>query len=513
MSQLKAGAILSYISIFISIIVALLYTPIMIRLLGQSEYGLYAMIGSVSAYLSIMDLGLGNAIVRYVSRNRAIGDKESEAQLNGMFLFLYSIIGAVTVVIGVILFNTVESVFGRSLSALEIEKGKIMIIILIINFALSFPLSIFGSIMQAYERFIIVKMAGIVRSILIPLFILPLLFMGYGSIMMVLVTTLLNISILLFNVFYCFKFIKIKIHIGKIDYRLLKEILGYSFFIFLAIVVDQINWNTGQIILGAVSGTITVAVFAIAIHFTKFYLQFSTSISGMFLPKVSMMIARNASNEELTNMMVKFGRIQYLIMAYILSGFVLFGRSFIEFWAGQNYRDAYYMALIIMVPITIPLIQNIGISILQAKKLQGFRSVVLIMIAVVNVIISIPLAKVYGGIGVAIGTGLSYLVGNAIVMNIYYYRRIGLNIPLFWRNILLMTLPMLISLLAGFMLNLLFSQESILILVVKIILFSFIYFILMWFFGLNNYEKGLFSPLMKRIKKFALRIKAKHSIS
>lgn len=513
MSQLKTGAILSYVSILIAMLIALLYTPIMIRLLGQSEYGLYAMIGSVSAYLSIMDLGLGNAIVRYVARNRVTGDKESEARLNGMFLLLYSIIGVLTVVIGVILYNTVENVFGGSLGATEIEKAKIMLVILIINFALSFPLSIFGSIMQAYERFIVVKVAGIARSILNPVIILPFLFMGYGSIMMVLVSTLLNISILLFNVFYCYKHIRVRLHLGKLDYRLLKEILGYSFFIFLGIIVDQVNWNTGQIILGAVSGTVAVAVFAIAIQFIRLYLQFSTSISGLFLPRVSMMIARNASNEELTNMMIKFGRIQYIIMAYILCGFVLFGRPFIEFWAGQNYRDAYYMALIIMIPITIPLIQNLGLSILQAKNLQRFRSIVLIMIAGLNVIISIPLAKVYGGIGVAIGTGVSYSIGNVVIMNIYYYRRIGINIPLFWRNILLMTVPALISLIAGYMLNLLVTQESILILVFKIILFSAAYFILMWILGFNDYERSLLSPLIKKFKKLTVRNKAKDSIS
>ncbi|PGT89044.1 oligosaccharide flippase family protein [Bacillus sp. AFS040349] len=498
-NQLKAGAILSYLSIFITFIIALLYTPIMIRLLGQSEYGLYAMIGSVSAYLSIMDLGLGNAIVRYVARNRAIGDKESEARLNGMFLFLYSIIGVLTILIGVMLYNTVENVFGSSLTYVELEKAKVMIIILIINFALSFPLSVFGSIMQAYEKFIAVKLVGIIRSIMNPLITLPFLFMGYGSIMMVLVTALLNITMLLFNVFYCFKYIRIKINLGKLDYQLLKEILAYSFFIFLGIVVDQVNWNTGQIILGAVSGTVAVAVFAIAIQFIRLYLQFSTALSGLFLPRISMMIAKKASNEELTNMMIKFGRIQYIIMAYIICGFILYGRPFIEFWAGESYRDAYYMSLIIMVPITIPLIQNLGLSILQAKNLQGFRSVVLIMIAIVNVIISVPLAKLYGGIGVAVGTGLSYLIGNAFVMNIYYYRRIKINIPLFWRNILLITIPVLISLIAGYMLNLLLPQDRLMTFIYKIVLFSFVYSILMWFFGFNKYEK----ELLLSFKRFA----------
>lgn len=482
-------------------LVALLYTPVMIRLLGQSEYGLYAMIGSVAAYLSIMDLGLGNAIVRYISRNRAIGDRDSESRLNGMFLFLYLIIGLLSVIVGVILYNSVEYVFANGLSEAELQKAKIMIVIIIVNFTLSFPLSIFGSIMQAYERFIAVKVAGIMRLILSPLIILPLLFMGYGSVMMVFVTTLINISILLFYVFYCLRYIKVKFHMGKIDFHLLKEILGYSFFIFLGIIVDQVNWNTGQLILGAVSGTTAVAIFAIALHFVMLYRQFSSSISGVFLPKISMMVARDAAREELTEMMIRIGRIQYFILVYILGGFVLFGYPFIGLWAGLNYRDAYVMTLIIMIPITIPLIQNIGISILQAQNKQGFRSVVLIAIAVVNVIISIPLASRYGGIGVAFGTGISYLLGNALVMNIYYHRIIGIDIPLFWRNILRVTAPAAVAIALGYLLNMLLPEGTLLMLIVGAAQYSLIYVVFMWYFALNEYEKGLITPRIKRFKK------------
>src|SRR5699024_3889240 len=194
MSQIKKGAILSYISIFITILIALLYTPVMIRLLGQAEYGLYALIGSVAAYFSVLDMGLGNAIVRYTSRNRAIGDKKAESNLNGMFLILYSIIGMLTIAIGTILYNTIDNIFAASLSATELDKAKIMVIILIINFSLSLPLATFGSIMQAYERFVVVKIVAIIRSLAAPVIILPILFLGYGSVSMVVITTFVNIS-------------------------------------------------------------------------------------------------------------------------------------------------------------------------------------------------------------------------------------------------------------------------------------------------------------------------------
>ena len=152
-----------------------------------------------------------------------------------------------------------------------------------------------------------------------------------------------------------------------------------------------------------------------------------------------------------------------------------------------------------MIPLTIPLIQNIGISILQAKNMLGFRSVVYVAIAVLNVLVSIPLAKMWGGFGCALATGLSLLFGNVIIMNIYYNRRIGLNIPLFWRNIIRMTMPVLVVLLFGYGINNLVGQSSIFLLACNIVLYTIIYVVIMWFFGLNMYEKELFMSPIKNI--------------
>lgn len=501
-NQLKAGALLSYVSIFITIIMGLLYTPIMLRLLGQSEFGLYSLIGAVVGYLSILDLGLGNAIVRYTARNRSLGDKNAESNLNGMFLVLYSFIGLLTVIIGAVLYFNIDNMFGATLTAEELEKAKIMMMLLIFNFAVSFPLGIFGSIMQAHERFVFVRLVAIIRSLINPFIILPLLYLGYGSVSMVVVNTVLNISCLLINLVYCFRVLNTRIYFRKFDLILLKEIGGYSFFIFLNVIVDKVYWSTGQFIMGIISGTVLVAVFAVAMQLNTMYMMFSTSVSGVLLPRITMMVANNASNDDLSQMMIKIGRVQYVVMAYILSGFVLFGRAFINLWAGLNYSDAYYIVLLVMIPITIPLIQNVGIAILQAQNRIAFRSVVYLSIAVLNVLVSIPLAKMWGGFGCALATGVSLIIGNVIIMNIYYHRRIGLNIPLFWKNIANMSIPVLGALLCGYGINLFIIRDSILLLAGKIVLFSLVYICLMWLVGLNRYEKNLFfSPVKKVLNK------------
>lgn len=497
-NEVKAGAVLSYASIFINIIISLIYTPIMLRLLGQSEYGLFSLIGSLVGYLTILDLGLGNAIIRYTARNRVVGDEEAEARLNGMFVALYCVIGLLTVAIGTVLYLNLDNMFGPTLSVLELQKAKIMTLLLIFNFAVSFPLGVFGSIIQAYEKFVFFKLLAIARTLLTPLIILPLLLWGYGSVAMVVVQTVLNLAVLLVNMVYALKKLDVKIYFGQYDWALLKEIAGYSFFIFLNIIVDKIYWSTGQFILGIVSGTMLVAIYAVAMNLNTMYILFSTAVSGVLLPRITMMVANDASNEALSEMMVRIGRVQYVVMAYVLSGFILFGQAFIILWAGENYRDAYHIVLLVMIPITVPLIQNTGILILQAKNRQGFRSVLYLVIAVLNIAASIPLAKMWGGLGCALATGVSLVIGNVIIMNIYYHRQIHLNIPMFWKNIMRMSVPVVLAMGCGYGIDLFIGQPGFLGLGLKIVLFSVVYIGLMWWWGLNGYEKDLFlSPIRK----------------
>ena len=93
MNQLKAGAALNYVSIVLNMVVGLIYTPFMLRMLGQSEYGLYSLAASIIAYLTVLDLGFGNAIVRYTAKFRAEGKQREQEEMFGMFLVLYVVIG------------------------------------------------------------------------------------------------------------------------------------------------------------------------------------------------------------------------------------------------------------------------------------------------------------------------------------------------------------------------------------------------------------------------------------
>lgn len=213
------------------------------------------------------------------------------------------------------------------------------------------------------------------------------------------------------------------------------------------------------------------------------------------------MEANNASDEEFTNIFIKTGRLQYLIMALIMSGFIIFGQQFINIWAGTNYCQVYAMACILMVPVTVPLIQNVGLSILQSKNKYKFRTIVFFGIAIINVLISIPLAKTYGGMGSAIGTAISLILGQIIILNVYYYKEIHINIPKFWKEILKMTIPVLVISVLGYIVNYYTYSNSLIVFGIKIICYAITYAITVWNFSMNVSEKNIIKLPVKKILK------------
>lgn len=506
-NERKMGILLNYVLLFLNNFIALIYMPFMIRMLGQSEYGLYSLISSIIGYLTVLDLGFGNALIIYITKYRE-QKKELELQkLYNMFLTIYSIISILTVIIGLILYGFSDKLFMTSMTITELKKAKIMLLILIFNLAVTFPFTIYSSIITANEKFIFQKVIAIIRTILNPIIMLPLLLLGYKSIAMVVVITILNISSLICNYLYCKRKLNINIKLGKIDFKLFKEIFKYSFFIFINVIIDKINWNIDQFILGSIKGTVAVSIYAVASQFNSMYLNFSTAISTVLLPKVTKMVTNNVSSEELTNEFVKTSRIQYLILFIIITGYIIFGYDFIILWAGKEYADAYYIGLLLMVPLTIPLTQNLGISIMQAKNMHRFRSLVLIIIAILNVIISIPLAKVYSGIGTAIGTCLSLIIGNIIIINFYYYYKVKINIKKYWKNMLQITIkefPIFILILAFAS----FTKFTIIYkLIIWIPIYIIIYIIYTYLFVMNEEEKERIKRVEQKILNLTKRKK------
>ena len=418
-NQLKVGSLLSYGQMFLNIIIGLLYTPIMIRLLGKSEYGLYNTVSSIISMLSILNLGFNAGYVRYYSKYKQNNDKKSIEKLNGLFLIVFLIIGFIALLCGLFLTFNLNLIFGTGLTLEEYNIARVLMLMLTINLALSFPFSVFSNIIATHERFVFLKLVGMLKTVVGPLVTLPVLLLGYGSIALVVINVILSIIVDIIYVFFVKISLKQKFDFRNFEKGLLRSLFVYTSFIAINLIVDQINWSIDKFLLGRYKGTSAVAVYSVGYALYSYYMSFSVSISNVFTPRIHKIVSETQENlleqkKQLTNLFTKVGRIQFLLLGLVASGVVFFGKPFIYYWAGVGYEEAYYVALLLILPASIALIQNIGIEIQRAENKHRFRSIVYLIMAVINLCLSIFLCQRYGVIGSAIGTAFSLIIANGM---------------------------------------------------------------------------------------------------
>ena len=501
-NQLRIGVLLSYANLALGMIIPLFYTPIMLKMLGQAEYGLYSLSSSVISYLSLLTLGFGSTIVRYISKYRAENDQASLEKAYGFFLTLYCGVGIVAMLVGVLIQFNIEHIFDQGLSLMEIQKMRTLVLIMSFNTALSFPISVFSAVIASHERFFYEKLLNILSTAMGPIANLTALYLGHASVGMAVASTILQLVFMPMKVVYCCRVLKLKPRFGKLPGALIREMVGFSFFTFLATLVDMLFWATDKVILGMLAGTAAVAIYNVGGTFNTIVIGLSTSISGILVPRITGMVVNQTPKSEWTNLFIRVGRLQFLIIGLIISGFSVFGRPFLILWAGPEYAGAFWVAVLTLFPLCVPLIQNTGLCIITAQNKHQFRSVVYLIIAIVNVVSTYLVVPRFGYIGAAVCSCAAYVVGQGFVMNIYYYKVTGLDIPLFWKNILKMAVIPGIQMAAGLFLAERFPLTNWFTFFAGVAAYSIVYALLMYFLVMNDYEKDILrKPLMKLFRR------------
>lgn len=436
--QIKLGMILSYINLGIGNLIPFFYTPIMLELLGQSEYGLYKIASSTTSYLSLMAFGIGSAVSRFIIKARTQEGKEAEERMFGLFNLLFQGIALLTLIVGGLITWKLDLLYGASLTVAELSRMRILVGLMVINTAVSFSATSYNAVVSSHERFLFIHSVNVISTIGTPVMNLVVLFMGYRSVGMAVVSLSLNVLVRVIYIAYVRKALDIKPRYQNMPRGALKEIFAFSFWVFVSNIVVQIYGSTDTIIIGAIPALATTgaAVYSIGSTFISVMFSLSQIMPGFFTPKVNQMVFTGCTDVELTDLVIRVGRLQGYLVALICSGFIAFGMSFIECYVGPGYREAYWVAVIVMLPDCIPLVQSVANSITQAKNMHRARAVMYLVIATLNVLGTIWLTPRYGIIGAAIPTGLAYFMGQGIFMNWYYWKKIGLDIPRFWKNIL-----------------------------------------------------------------------------
>lgn len=436
-SELKVGICINYTSIIIRLSTAFFLTPFIINKLGVEEYGLFMLSNSIIAWLSLTDFGLGATVNKYVTTYRAKQQAHEEAHFLGQSTMLFSVLGFITLICGIFCYFSLADFFPK-LNESQLSTLKVMYLLTLSNLVLAFPLRPLGCVPGAYQKFIIPGILNLSNSLLNTGLTILLLFMGYKAIGLTILSVVMSIIGLCAAIYYVFHHLKAKICFHKPDLPLFKEMFAFSFWILLNQLMDLFYWRAGTPILARTSGTLAVTIFTLGINFSQYFMTASTALSGVFSPKLMHMVALNASKKDLTYIMIRVGRMQLFLLSCILITFIALGENFLSLWVGKSIgaqvQTVWLGALIVLIPLLVPLTQNTGLAILQALNIHKGRAIILFYSSLMCVIIGYVLSLFYGSIGMFIGTAVSLFAGQNIMINIYYAKKAGLFIHEYFKQ-------------------------------------------------------------------------------
>lgn len=497
----RAGAAVSAVYIVTQIIVNLAYIPILLGTIGQTEYGLYQLVGSIIAYVTSISGVLSAGIGRFYSMYKAEGNEEGMASsiCTARKLFRYISVAAILVI--VLFIPIMCGAYKDSLEPDQLFECSCMLGLLAINLVVTLYNTISLAVLQANERFVFMKGSQLVTLLLQPCLILLLSHYYPYAISIVAVMLGMNFLCAFTQKQYCARVLNVGYVIGCYDKKLAKKIMGFSIAIILVTVADQIFWNADKIIIAFFYGADLVAVYAIGSQIYSAYLYTGQVVSSVFFQRVSELYHKDHDMEGISRLFAKVGRLTSMLCFLVLGGFIIFGLDFIRLWAGDGYEQSYWVAVAVMVPFTIDLIQNLGLIILQVVDKYMFRGVMYIFISLLNIIATIILVQTVGIVGAALSTGVSMIIGNGIIMNIYYKREIGLDISLFWREVSKLFVPVfcLVVLFVGCRLLFGFSLNSWSSIICAGLVYVVVYAFVVFGIAANGDERELFSSMLTKL--------------
>lgn len=495
--QLKLGALLSYLSIFINIAAGLLYTPWMVEQIGQSQYGLYTLANSLIT-LFLVDFGLSSATARYISKYRAEDNQQKIDDFLGAVYKLYLGITAVIFVALVVLFFFIDAIYVELTSA-ELQQFKVVYIIVASFSVFNFPFVTFNGILTSYEKFAHLKFADILYRVSYIVSTVIALAMGRGLYALVALHAAVGLLVILYKFVVIKHSVPIKVNYRHKDKAMYKEIFSFSIWVTLSSLAQRLIFNITPSILGMVANSAAIAVFGIVATIESYVYTIITAINGMFMPRISRLIIED--KEKLKSLMINVGKYLYALNGLILSGFAVVGAYFIELWLGGEYMEAYWGVMLVLLPGMFYNSLQIANTTMVVTKKVNIRAYVNIITGVVNLILSVPMSKAYGVTGACASIFIAYTV-RAVTLNIIYHRILPFDMPRFVKNCYIrMSVPVVVTIAAGCAMNCLIADGGWMMFFGKAGVTAVVYCLLVFVLGFDAADKQKMLTKAKRMLK------------
>lgn len=503
MSNKKLGVILGYLAMAVTNLSSFFLTPLMLLVFGTSEFGIYKLVLSITSYFALADLGLSNAVLRYISEYRSNKDKESESKFVGLVTFVDLIIGVVVILLGILFYYFIPQIFQNSFNRNEIILLKKLFFLIVITGVFTLFINFGTALLKAYEKFPILNAINIAKTFVRTGLILTLLLSNFKSFEIVLVDTVLMAIVFIYTVYYCLNVLNISISFKNLEVNYSKKIFSYSIIIFIDAVAFHFLMAADSFIIGIYISSRAIAIYSIGTLLSALFFSFSIVVSDVLMPNVISQVTQGASDTELTDYAIRIGRIKSILLGLPIIGFIFFGQQFIYLWVGKDFLIAYHVALLILIPQMISALMDVPLYIMWAKNKHQIKSFVSLGVSVLNIFLTIILVKEYGIIGAAISTCFAYVSVYLVFNGIFYHKVLHLDMIRFVKQVSSkLWIGMAIVCVGTYVVSL-YDAVNWFVLIFQFIIVTLIYIVAIWFFGMNNSEKQLILiPLAKLKEKF-----------
>lgn len=446
-----SSIILNYVCIIFLNISSILLTPLFTKNMGMSTFGIYTLVYSITTFFVTTEFGMGVPVTRNIVKYKSKNDKRSEegylfTTICTYFLF---IIFMLLTCIPIYLFT--PQIFSK-LSVNEISSFREIFFLSVTCSAVIFLQNFYVSIILAYDRFSFTRICNIIRIVIRTVLLYILVFYGITPFLVFFLDLILNLALLLSYIILSTK-LGIKIRrtenfIKSFCSNIKVMVIAYTLPIF-----ESFNWMAGTMIVGIVVLAEDVGKFSIATTFCLIFTFLSATLSQARIGHATKLWLEDDSKTKFWDYVFWFGKIQTLVVGFILVGFVILGRIFIILWVGEQFSVSYYIALCIIVALFIPCSQyTVEFALIAQNKYLGKSLIDFVRVVTTALLLPVGI-KLSGIIGAGITIAVTLVLFKLVLMNIYYQKQ-GFPISKFNKTVIIKIIPSLsISIIMGLLIT------------------------------------------------------------
>ncbi|MCD7813594.1 MAG: oligosaccharide flippase family protein [Lachnospiraceae bacterium] len=435
MKSRRAGIILSYTNTFLNMLVGLFLSSFLLRMLGDTEYGVYQTMASFANYLVLLEFGTGTVMTRNLSVCRSNDADEVEINKNAATIWGETCLLVVLIlIVSAIFYFSIDFIYANSLTSSQIIYGRYIFIFVTLYLVFSFCNSTLCGIVLAFEQYTYNSIMSIARQVL-RVFLLVVLILNWKySIIIAIVDFILSLVQCTITYIYCRKRYHIRFNFRFFDRTILKSSLPLSIAIFIQGLSNQANSNVDKFVIGIKIDPETVALYTVAMYIFQIFSSLGTVPISMYTPQIARSVSSGLRGRQLVDSIIQPCRLVTIIGGTVLFGFISVGREFITIVYGSAYLEAWTIALIVSVPMCIYLTNGVMQDVLNVMNLTKPRTISLILTTVVNIVLTVIWIDKWGIVGAASATAVSTMIFQVTLLNVYYDKALNMNMIYLYRK-------------------------------------------------------------------------------